>query len=138
MCYNCGKPGHIKAQCRVSKPKKLAKETSSAFALLCQRFGQKAVNCRSKFTKDGRPLGNGAPSMGRDSATTQNSNPHRQAVWTASPTSSTLGGSKSSRMESQRSFTAELNWQSLEMLGVPIAEFQTSNPTAVFYIFGFC
>ncbi|XP_016160405.1 PREDICTED: endogenous retrovirus group K member 9 Gag polyprotein-like [Ficedula albicollis] len=53
-CYNCGKPGHLKAQCNSSKPKGKGKPSGSCRR--CQKFGHGAWECRSKFRKDGSPI----------------------------------------------------------------------------------
>ncbi|XP_068277940.1 endogenous retrovirus group K member 7 Gag polyprotein-like [Nyctibius grandis] len=90
-CYNCGKPGHIKAQCRLAKQKGGRNSgnggSGGSFAGTCnrcQKYGHRANECRSKFNKDGIPLGNGDASAKRPSAMTQNgSSVH--AAWMASP-----------------------------------------------------
>lgn len=78
-CYNCGKSGHMRAQCRFQKPKR---ESFAGTCKRCRRFGHCTIDCHSKHSKDGTPLGNGGTSASRPSAMTQ---VRSQAAWMAWP-----------------------------------------------------
>ncbi|KAM9635106.1 endogenous retrovirus group K member 6 Gag polyprotein-like [Morphnus guianensis] len=89
-CYNCGKPGHLKAQCRAKgKPRQNHSQyrqqtvTPVRVCARCQKGGHTARVCHSKYHKNSSPLppmaGNSQQSVPVNRATTQ------QLVGTNSP-----------------------------------------------------